>query len=126
MFWENLPEDTHLEISLPPATQKLSTDVSDNLVGWYFNSELFSESVEEKEHINVKELLALQRALLMLGPRLQPGYLVWEVDNSSAQFAILNQGSNRSEKLCSLAVDILLLAESLHVHIEPVRLSLEL
>ena len=28
MFWENLPEDTHLDIS-SPATQKLSTDTSD-------------------------------------------------------------------------------------------------
>ena len=112
LFWENLPEETHREISLSPASQKLSTDASDKLVGWYFNGELFSESVEEKEHINVKELLALQRALLVLGPRLQPGYLVWEVDNSAAQFAILNQGSNRSERLCSLAVDILLLAVS--------------
>ena len=60
----------------------------------------------------MKELLALQRALLILGPRLHPGYLVWEVDNTAAQFAILNQGSNRNEKLCSLAVNILLLAVS--------------
>ena len=73
MFWENLPEDTHLEISLPPATQKLSTDASDKLVGWYFNGELFSGSVKEEEHINVKELLTLQRALVVLGQRLHPG-----------------------------------------------------
>ena len=73
----------------------------------------------------MKELLALQRALVVLGPRLHRGYLVWEVDNTAAQFAIINQGSNRSMKLCNLAVDILLLAESLHVHIELVQLSSE-
>ena len=50
LFWEKLPEDAHLEISLPPANQKLSTDASDKLVGWYFNGELFSESVKEEEH----------------------------------------------------------------------------
>ena len=117
LFWENLPEDTHLEISLPPATQKLSTDASDTVVGWYFYGELFSESIDETEHINMKELLALQRALIVLGLRLHLGYLVWEVDNVAAQFAIINQGSNRSERLCNLAVDTLLLAELLHVYI---------
>ena len=94
----------------------MSTDASDTLVGWYFNSELFSESVGKTENINVKELWALQRALGMLGPSLHPGYLVWEVDNTAAQFAIINQGSNRSGKLCSPGVDILLLAVTPCLH----------
>ena len=125
LFWENLPEGTYLDILLPPATQKLASDASEYFIGWYFDGELFSESVDHTKHINMKELLALHRALISVGPRLHPGPLVWEVDNTAAQFGIINQGSNSSKELCNLAVDTLLLAESFHVSIELVQLSLE-
>ena len=123
VFWEHLPEQSCMDISVPPAEQELDTDASDFLLGWYFNGELFSELTDSSLHINTKELLALRRALEEIGPKLRPGTLRWKVDNSAAQYAILNQGSNRSSKLCDLAVETLLLAESLHVVIEPVRYS---
>ena len=110
---------------MPPAEQELDTDASDFLLGWYFDDELFSELADNSLHINTKELLALRRVLEEIGPRLSPGTLRWNVDNTAAQYAIINQGSNRSRKLCDLAVKILLLAESLHVYIEPVQFSSE-
>ena len=42
-FCENLPEEASLSISLPPASQEIDTDASDNKMGWYFNGQHFSE-----------------------------------------------------------------------------------
>ena len=104
VFWENLPEQTCLDISLPPAEQELDTDASDFLLGWYFNGKLFSELTDNSLHINTKELLALCRALEEIGPRFSLGTLRWKVDNTAAQHVIINQGSNRSRRLCDLTV----------------------
>ena len=123
--WENLPESTCLPISLPPASQELDTNASDERLGWYYEGQLFSEQTDKSLHINVKELLALEKALIRIGPSLHAGTLLWKVDNVSAQMAVVNQGSNRSLQLCRLTVRILKRAEKLHVQIEPVRLSSE-
>ena len=50
---------------------------------------------------------------------------MWKVDNAAVQVAILNQASNRSQELCKLAMETLLLAESLNVSIEPVWFTTE-
>ena len=73
----------------------------------------------------MKELLALERALVVLGPSLHTGTLLGKVDNVAAQMAIVNQGSNKSEQLCKLMVRTLKWAERLHISIEPVQLSSE-
>ena len=70
----------------------------------------------------MKELLALERALVVLGPSLHTGTLLGKV---AAQMAIVNQGSNKSEQLCKLMVRTLKWAERLHISIEPVQLSSE-
>ena len=108
-----------LPITISPAVQELDTDVSDSRVGWYYNGELFSESAKESLHINVKELLVLEKALIKIGPRLQKGTLLWKVDNVATQIAIYNQESSRSLQLCTIAVRILKRAENLGVFIEP-------
>ena len=43
----------------------------------------------------MKELLALERALVVLGPSLHTGTLLGKVDNVAAQMAIVNQGQIR-------------------------------
>ena len=77
------------------------------MLGWYYNGQLFSELARKSLHINVKELLALERALTRIGPSLHRGSLLWKVDNVAAQMAVSNQGSNKSTQLCNVAIRIL-------------------
>ena len=124
-FWEGLADDTYLPISWPEAKQFLDTDASDNNLGWYFNGTLVSEQADKEEHINVKELRALDRALEDIGEQLSPGPLQWNVDNNTAMWAIKNQGSTKNWTINGLAVDIWCKAQNLGVHIVPRRLSSE-
>ena len=114
--------DSYLEMTILLAFQKLATDASGHATGWYFEGKLFSESVDPSKHINVKEFLALNRALKAVGPRLHLCPLVWEVDNTVAQYATIKQGSYVFEELCR-HIDVLLLAESIQVVLVPARLS---
>ena len=57
--------------------------------------------------------------------RLEPGVLTWRVDNSSALFAIINQGRTRSWNLSWLAMQIVEKAHSMGMTIAPIQVSLE-
>ena len=124
-FWEELDENVSLPISWSEATQYLETDASDNNLGWYFDGVLFSDKADNEEHINVKELRALDRALDRIGDQLRPGSLQWNVDNNTALWAIVNQGSNKNWIINGLAVDIWHKALDRGVHIVPRRLTSE-
>ena len=106
LFWTNLESGLSLPISVPESTQSLATDASDRGLGSYFRGEIYSESAPEG-HINYTELVALDGALDFFKDRLQPGPLVWRVDNNTALVAIVQQGSTRNWQMCSLAVHIL-------------------
>ena len=75
--------------------------------------------MEKSRHINIKELLALERALIKVGDRLYKGTLLWKCDNMVVQMVIFNQGLDRSTQLCQVAVRTLLMAERSDVVIEP-------
>ena len=123
-FWTNLESGLSLPISVPESTQSLATDVSDRGLGGYFRGEIYSESAPEG-HINYTELVALDGALDFFEDRLQPGPLVWRVDNNTALAAIAKQGSTRNWQMCSLAVLILKKAESRGIQLLPIRISSE-
>ena len=94
-FWAELQADLSMPISVPKATQSLATDASDSGLGGYLNGELYSEPAPEG-HINYTELVALDRALDHFEDWLQPGPLVWRVDNNTALAAIAKQGSTKN------------------------------
>ena len=77
--------------------------MSDQILGWYYNGQLFSEPTNKSLHINVKELLALESAPVNKGPSLHTGTLLAPY-NIAAQMAVVNQGSNRNSMLCKLTV----------------------
>ena len=123
LFWERLKEVGE-QILIPHSGQTLDTDAAQSGgLGAYFNGVLYSEKDESEDHINIKELKALDWAIDRLRKELKPGRLTWRVDNSAAEGAIRNQGSTVSWELNWLAVDILHKAKRLNVHIEPIHLS---
>ena len=124
-FWERLPAGISSPISLPAAEQTIDTDASDTGVGIYFKGELISEKVPRHFHICSAELFALDRALEVLRRKLQPGTVVWRVDNNAAMQAIRNEGSTHSFELSWLAVRILKKAEEMNIHLAPIRVSSE-
>ena len=123
-FWEHLPGNISLPLSVPSSGQTVDTDASPEGIGFYFEGKLFSEPAPEA-HICTLELLALQRALERLKDELRPGLLTWRVDNNSALFAIKNEGSTRSWELSWLATKILEEAHALGIVLHLVRVSSE-
>ena len=69
--------------------------------------------------INVRELLAIERALLWFAPHLVGSSLAIFADNSTAISYLRNQGGTHSSLLNSIAQRILRWAESLPVVISP-------
>ena len=125
-FWENLIPSTCCPISLPKATQTLLTDASSFGLGGYINGHVFSEEAPSG-HINFTELVGLDRALDHFWDQglVEPGPLVWRVDNVTAQASILKQGSTRNWEINVLAVRILLKAETRNIQLMPARISSE-
>ena len=63
-FWANLPSGLSTPITLPPAVGTVTTDASEQGLGILYDGILVSEEISEEFssfHINVKELLALDR-----------------------------------------------------------------
>ena len=113
-----------LSISLEQVSPRLElwSDASD--VGWGAH---LDESVssglwapEEVElSINVRELLAIERALLWFAPHLVGSSVAIFADNSTAIAYLRNQGGTHSSLLNSIAQRILRWAENLPVVISP-------
>ena len=126
-FWTELETGLGSPITCPDSTTTVTTDASDTGLGIYFNGTLISEEFEERDrslHINVKELWALWR-FLVLYPDVKDTAVTWRVDNNSALAAIKNQGSTKSWALCQMSVNILEKAQARNLQIEPVRVSSE-
>ena len=101
---------------------ELWSDASD--VGWgahldeVVTSGLWAPE-EVESSINVRELLAIERALLWFAPQLVGSSVAIFADNSTAIAYLRNQGGTHSPLLNSVAQRILRLAESLPVVISP-------
>ena len=100
----------------------LWSDASD--VGWgaHLGEEVISDlwAPEEAElSINVRELLAIERALLWFAPQLCDSSVAIFADNATAIACLRNQGGTHSPLLNSIAQRILRWAESLPVVLSP-------
>ena len=113
-----------LSISLEQVSPQLElwSDASD--VGWgaHLDEQVASglwAPEEVKLSINVRELLAIERALLWFAPHLVDSLVAIFADNSTTISYLGNQGGTHSSLLNSIAQRILRLAESLPVVISP-------
>ena len=82
-------------------------------------SGLWAPEEVESSTINVRELLAIERALLWFAPQLVGSSVAIFADNSTAIAYLRNQGGTHSPLLNSIAQRILRWAESLPVVISP-------
>ena len=122
-WWLNR-DRLELGISLEQVSPRLVlwSDASD--VGWgaYLDESVSSGlwAPEEVEFsINVRELLAIERALLWFAPHLIGSSVAIFADNSTVIAYLRNQGGTHSSLLNSIAQRILRLAENLPVVISP-------
>ena len=122
-WWLNR-DRLELGISLEQVSPRLElwSDASD--VGWgaHLDKSLFSGlwAPEEVElSINVRGLLAIERALLWFAPHLVGSSVAIFADNSTAIAYLRNQGGTHSSLLNSIAQRILRWAENLPVVISP-------
>ena len=124
-FWAELEPGLSSPITLAPASGTVTTDASEDGLGILFDGSLISERIDkefESFHINVKELLALDR-FLELFPSIKDCVLTWRCDNNSALAAIRNEGSTRSWPMSVLAFNILMKSQARGVVWDPVRVS---
>ena len=122
--WWLVRELLELGISLEQVSPQLElwSDASD--VGWgaHLDESITSGlwSPEEVEYsINIRELLAIERALLWFAPHLVGSSVAIFADNSTAIAYLRNQGGTHSILLNSIAQRILRWAEDLPVVISP-------
>ena len=100
----------------------LWSDASD--VGWgaHLGEEVISglRALEELDvSINVRELLAIERALHWFAPQIRNSSVAIFADNATTVAYLRNQGGTRSLSLNSIAQRILRWSESLPVQVTP-------
>ena len=125
-FWQSADLSRSLPISVKSASSTLYTDASDEGIGIYY----MGHTVHEKfptwlinEHINLKELYAVDRAVEIFGNKLKCSTVTLRIDNNTALAAIKKQGSTRNWNICQLAVRIAKNCEKICLNLIPIRIS---
>ena len=101
-FWTDLSMEWSCPIKPHTCSQVITIDADPFRLGVYFLGQETSALVPLKfraEDIHVKELIALYFALKFYESQLD-NFLVWQVVNENARYAIINQGSQGSWILC--------------------------
>ena len=115
--------------TLEDADLTVATDASDQGWGIYFLGRMESGpwDANAPAHINAKEIMALMIFLRDFLPSVNRSVktLLWETDSTTALSYIRKEGGTHSAALLSIATEILLLADSLHLKIVPVYVPSE-
>ena len=90
--WTELPAESSMLISTEGlSVVSVDTDASLEGYGWYWNNEIFSDSIPDQWkgfHINVLELWTLRQFMDTAGSDLHDLVLCWRVDNNTALAAV--------------------------------------
>lgn len=109
-------------IHYPTPSHFLTTDASDIAWGAQLDGCTLSgpwTELEQNLHCNQKEMLAILKVLLKLGPHLQKSTVLVPCDNKTVVAFLRNEGGTKSVPLMQLTKEIFVLLDKYQIHLKP-------